>query len=216
MRQDTTKAIRRPLRFWGFGYADERLTGEVNALMESTIRTFLPEAAVELAPPTVDEFDLPESKVTIPASLEPLLSNLPHHCLVHTNGKSHADIARMFLPEVENAPDRVAFPRSEQDNLKLFAHCKVRGLAATPFGEATGVCSGTEADAGEGYRGLTRLDMENFNRILEVDESSRPAKIQAGILGPNMEAGLKPRGLTLRHCPRSFPFAVMVRPTPCA
>ena len=209
MRQYETKSTRRPLRFWGWGYADEHLTEEENALVESTVSAFVPEGAVELEPPGVDEFDLPESRVKIPASLEPILSNLPYDRLVHTYGKSYADIARMFLRKVENAPDCVAFPRNEQDIVDLFDYCQAQGLAVIPFGGGTGVCGGTEADVGQGYRGSISLDMENFNRILEVDATSRRARIQAGILGPDMEAGLKPHGLTLRHYPQSFPFVTL-------
>ncbi len=209
MRHHETKSMRRPLRFWGWGYQDENLTGEENTLVESTVSAFVPAGAVELAPPTVDEFDLPASRVKIPAALAPILSDLPYDRLVHTYGKSYADIARMFLRDVQNAPDCVAFPRSEQDIVDLFDYCQAQGLALIPFGGGTGVCGGTEADVGEAYRGAISLDMENFNRILEVDETSRRARIQAGILGPEMEAGLKPHGLTLRHYPQSFPFVTL-------
>lgn len=51
MRQYETKSTRRPLRFWGWGYADEHLTEEENALVESTVSAFVPEGAVELEPP---------------------------------------------------------------------------------------------------------------------------------------------------------------------
>jgi alkyldihydroxyacetonephosphate synthase len=46
--------------------------------------------------------------------------------------------------------------------------------------------------------------MKHFNRILEVNVESRSARIQTGIFGPALEAGLKPYGLTLRHFPQSF------------
>ena len=100
MRQYETRSTRRPLRFWGWGYQDENLTAEEDALVESTVSALVPGGAVELAPPGVDEFDLPESRVKIPASLEPILSNLPYDRLVHTYGKSYADIARMLLRRV--------------------------------------------------------------------------------------------------------------------
>jgi len=42
-----------------------------------------------------------------------------------------------------------------------------------------------------------------------VDETSRCARIQAGIFGPELEKGLKPYGLTLRHYPQSFEFSTL-------
>jgi alkyldihydroxyacetonephosphate synthase len=36
------------------------------------------------------------------------------------------------------------------------------------------------------------LDLERLNRVLEVDPTSRAARIQAGALGPELEAQLKP------------------------
>ena len=45
MRHYETKSSRRPLRFWGWGYEDENLTGEENTLVESTVSTFVPSGA---------------------------------------------------------------------------------------------------------------------------------------------------------------------------
>jgi len=53
------------------------------------------------------------------------------------------------------------------------------------------------------------LDMERFDRVLEVDIVSRSARIQAGVLGPALEAQLRPHGLTLRHFPQSFQFSTL-------
>ena len=53
------------------------------------------------------------------------------------------------------------------------------------------------------------LDLERFDRVLEVDRTSRAARIQAGVLGPDLEAKLRPHGLTLRHFPQSFEFSTL-------
>lgn len=209
MSDHESKSRRKPLRFWGWGYQDEHLTDEENQLVESAVNAFAPGGAVELTPPTVAEFDLPDSRVRAPATLEPIISTSPYDRLVHSYGKSYPDLARMFMREVPNAPDCVAFPRTEQDITDIFDYAQDKDLAIIPFGGGTSVCGGVEADVGDDYRGTICLDMENFNRILEVDKTSRRARIQAGILGPDMEAGLKPHGLTLRHYPQSFPFVTL-------
>jgi len=43
--------------------------------------------------------------------------------------------------------------------------------------------------------------------VLEVDRESRSARVQAGVLGPELEAQLRAHGLTLRHFPQSFQFS---------
>ena len=49
--------------------------------------------------------------------------------------------------------------------------------------------------------------MERLNRVLEVDPVSRAARIQAGALGPELAAQLKPHGLALRYFPQSYEFS---------
>ena len=46
--------------------------------------------------------------------------------------------------------------------------------------------------------------MEQFDQVLEIDEISRAARIQAGAFGPALEDQLRPSGFTLRHFPQSF------------
>ena len=51
--------------------------------------------------------------------------------------------------------------------------------------------------------------MRNFDALLEVDETSRAARVQAGIYGPALEAALKPYGLSPRFYPQSFEFSTL-------
>ena len=48
------------------------------------------------------------------------------------------------------------------------------------------------------------VDLRELGRVLEVDNTSRAARIEGGAFGPALEAQLKPHGLTLRHFPQSF------------
>src|SRR5919201_1598057 len=74
-------------------------------------------------------------------------------------------------------------------------------LAAIPFGAGSSVARGIEPDVGDGYRGAVSIDLSRLDQVLEIDRASRAARIQAGALGPGLEAQLKPHGLTLRHFP---------------
>ena len=59
------------------------------------------------------------------------------------------------------------------------------------------------------YAGAVSLDLRRLDRVLEVDETSRAARIEAGIRGPAIEAALKPHGLAIRHYPQSFEFSTL-------
>jgi alkyldihydroxyacetonephosphate synthase len=48
-----------------------------------------------------------------------------------------------------------------------------------------------------------------MRRVLEVDATSRAARIQGGALGPDLEEQLAPHGLTLRFYPQSFEFSTL-------
>jgi FAD/FMN-containing dehydrogenase len=48
------------------------------------------------------------------------------------------------------------------------------------------------------------IDLRELGRVLDIDKTSRAARIEAGAFGPALEAQLKPHGLTLRHFPQSF------------
>jgi alkyldihydroxyacetonephosphate synthase len=69
------------------------------------------------------------------------------------------------------------------------------------------VVGGVEMPAGDAYRGSVSIDLAQLDRVLEIDRTSRAARIAAGVLGPALEDQLRPHGLTLRHFPQSFEFS---------
>jgi alkyldihydroxyacetonephosphate synthase len=75
----------------------------------------------------------------------------------------------------------------------------------TPFGGGSSVVGGVEPcrDAAR-HKAAVTIDLRELDRVLEIDKTSRAARIEAGVFGPALEAQLKPHGLTLRHFPQSF------------
>ena len=138
-----------------------------------------------------------------------MFSAAPLDRLNHSGGKSYADLARMWLRQLPAVPDWVAFPDGEQAIVDLLDWAQASNVAVVPYGGGSSVCGGVEPDVGESYVGAVSLDMERLNRVLEVDPVSRAARIQAGALGPELEAQLKGHGLTLRHYPQSFEFSTV-------
>jgi alkyldihydroxyacetonephosphate synthase len=200
---------RRPLRrFWGWGQADARLDARELATVKTMVEHL--DAPFEERPvPQVADFALRAPRIEPPSALAAMFSGAPLDRLNHSGGKSYADLARMWLREPPAVPDWVVFPDDEQAIIDLLDWAQASNVAVVPYGGGSSVCGGVEPDVGDSYAGVVSLDMERLNRVLEVDAVSRAARIQAGALGPELEAQLKAHGLTLRHFPQSFEFSTL-------
>ena len=197
-------------KFWGWGLADEGVSAAERKSLGAAVAGRYDGASLrEVAPPQVSDFDLPPSRLAIPASLSSLVTDNPEERLIHAYGKSFADCARMLMRHVPNPPDLIAYPRNEEDVSALLDWADGKNVAVIPFGGGSSVCGGVEPDVGDEYAGTLVIDMLAMNQILEIDKTSRAARFQAGIYGPQLEAGLKPHGLTLRHFPQSFEFSTL-------
>jgi alkyldihydroxyacetonephosphate synthase len=161
------------------------------------------------APLRMTDITLRKPRVTAPRRLAPLLTEDPYERLLHSYGKSYPETVLACAGDFGNAPDLVALPREEADVTHLLDWASGSNLAIIPFGCGSSVVGGIEPAVGEGYRGVVSLDLRNFNRVLEIDRTSRAARIEAGMLGPAIEAALKPHGLSLRHYPQSFEFSTL-------
>jgi len=204
-----TTLSRRPMRrFWGWGLDSDSLAPREQAMIQVMLARL--EARFEdRAAPQASEFALPAPRIAAPPALADQFSATPLDRLNHCAGKSYADCARMWLRTPPSPPDWVAFPEDEQSVIDILDWAQAHDVAVIPYGGGSSVCGGVEAAVGSGYAAAISLDLERLNRVLEVDPVSRAARIQAGALGPELEAELKPHGLTLRHFPQSFEFSTL-------
>ena len=209
MGEFATLSRRRRLRFYGWGYADDVLSPDEEARVRGAARRFGTDASAAIAEPQEHEFDLQAPRVSPPSSLAPLISVTPYDRLVHSLGKSFADIVRMFLRDVRHPPDLVAFPKNESDVAGVLEWAAGANVAVVPFGGGSSVAGGVEPDVGDSYAGTLSLDLQYLHKVLEVDRQSRAARIEAGGLGPELEEQLKPHGLTLRHFPQSLQLSTL-------
>ncbi len=116
---------------------------------------------------------------------------------------------RAFRGRFDHPCDLVALPRDERDIASLLEWCAGVGAAAIPYGGGTSVVGGVEAAVGDRYAGAVSIDLRRLDRVLDVDVTSRAARIQAGATGPGLEAQLRDYGLTLRHFPQSFELSTL-------
>jgi alkyldihydroxyacetonephosphate synthase len=122
----------------------------------------------------------------------------------HTRGKSTPDLLRIRAGEASDAPDAVVLPGDHDEVLAVLRACAARRIAVVPFGGGTSVVGGL---APEGVDAFVALDLRRMDALVSVDEVSRTAVLQPGILAPRAEELLGERGYTLGHFPQSFEWA---------
>lgn len=160
-------------------------------------------------PVPLERVELAPCRVEPPPSLAGICADDPHSRASHALGKAYRDVVRGFRGRFENVPDLVASPRDESEVEAVLAWCCEEGFAAIPYGGGTSVCGGIEPRLPGEYPGVVTIDLGALDRVLEVDEVSRAARIQAGAPGPGLEDQLRERGLTMRCYPQSFELSTL-------
>ena len=191
--------------FWAWGLESQEPTPEQRqAMAECLSRKYGVIVAVPPTP-TAADLNLRQPRMMPPSALAAFCSTNTHDRAVHTYGRNFKDRVRAFNREFPNPTDVVAYPRNEQEVAAVLEWCSTSGYAAIPYGGGSSVVGGVEPP--EGFDGVVTIDLSALSRVLEVDDVSRAARIQAGVYGPALEEQLRPHGLTLRHFPQSFEFS---------
>jgi alkyldihydroxyacetonephosphate synthase len=204
--ETATKTRRR--KHWGWGWEDSQPSRADLEAAAPGIRErlgFGGEAVEE--PVALEAIELPEPRLEAPDSLADIVSSDRYERVSHAYGRAYRDLVRAFRGRIDNPPDLVARPRDEAEVDAVLAWCADAGAAVIPYGGGTSVVGGVEPRIGDRYSGAVTLDLAALDRVLEVDATSRAARVQAGVLGPALEDQLRPHGLTLRHFPQSFEFS---------
>jgi alkyldihydroxyacetonephosphate synthase len=197
-------------KHWGWGYEHEQPPHEQVQEAANGLRAHFGFDPVEAERPVaIEDVELPAPRLEPPAALAGICSTDRHDRAFHAHGAAYRDLVRAFRGRFDHPPDVVARPRDEREVEHVLAWCAEAGAAAIPFGGGTSVVGGVEARVGEAYAGAVALDVGALDRVLQVDRASRAARIQAGVLGPDLERQLRPHDLTLRHFPQSFELSTL-------
>ncbi len=190
------------LKYFGWGREGEGLTdAEEAAALDRYRRLFRVDRFDEVAPPAFSQIRLRPPRIVPPASLARLCSAEPYDRTAHTYGKSFSDYARGLAGRYDAAPDVVAYPRSEADIAAVIDWAGGAQAALIPFGAGSSVVGGVEARLeGTGCKAAVSLDLRHLDRVLEVDRSSRAARIQ----GRRLRSGARSPAQAARADPAAF------------
>jgi alkyldihydroxyacetonephosphate synthase len=139
----------------------------------------------------------------------------PSHCrigdrdrLLRAGGKSTLDLLRRRDSGLQDAPDAVLLPGSDDEVAAILRYCSQHCIAVVPFGGGTSVVGGLDPVRG-GFAAAVSLDLRRFDELSAFDEVSGEAEFGAGVTGPRAEELLAARGFSLGHFPQSFEFATL-------
>ena len=190
--------------WWGWGRADRALDAVACARLADRVRPFLPLDGAVTAIPEVPA--LPPSRLRPPAALAAVCRRDDASRAAHARGRAYRDVVANLTGRLDRAPDLVAYPRTEAEVAAALDWAADAGAVVVPFGGGTSVVGGVEY---RGDRPWLTLDLTALAGVPELDEVSLAARVRGGTLGPDLEAALRPHGLTLRHYPQSFEFSTV-------
>ena len=198
------------LKHFGWGREGENATPEEEAFARERFVQRFGAPREEVAPPRLDDITLAPPRLAPPASLAAICSSERYDRAAHTYGKSYPDYVRGLAGDYVSAPDVVAYPRDENEVAAVLDWAGSAAASVTPFGAGSTVAGGVEPKVLPGrHKGAVTIDLKHLGRVVEVDKTSRAARIEGGAYGPALEAQLKPHGLTLRHFPQSFEYSTL-------
>jgi alkyldihydroxyacetonephosphate synthase len=205
------------MKWWGWGREDVSFTHDDKPGLAPFIREKLRLDVEGPAVParTFEELDLPDP--VLPDALGAALreavgaeavSTDPLDRVVHARGKSLRDLVRQRRGDIPRPPDVVIRPADEDQVSAVMAAALAADAVLIPFGGGSSISGSLEPAPAEA-RPVISVDMARLDRVLEIDRTSRLARVQAGVFGPDLERQLNERGYTAGHYPDSFTHSTL-------
>jgi alkyldihydroxyacetonephosphate synthase len=200
------------MRWWGWGYEAAEFSHEDKPGLAPFIAQAIGvDVGVKVAAPV--RFDqLQIADPTLPAGLRaaleeavagPFVSVDPLDRVVHARGKSLRDLIRQRSGDLPRVPDVIVRPGNEDEVTATLQVAMRSDAVVIPFGGGSSISGSLEAPVGE-VRPVISMNLERLDKVLEIDNGSRLARVQAGVFGPRLEEQLGALGYTLGHFPDSF------------
>ena len=128
--------------------------------------------------------------------------------IVHTYGKSARDLLRIRTGDIPRVPDVVVYPGNEAEVQLIVDRAVAADAVIIPYGGGSNISGSLHAPEDE-TRPVISVDLGRLNQVIDIDEDSGLARIQAGAQGPDLEEQLAVRGWTLGHFPDSFTHSTL-------
>jgi alkyldihydroxyacetonephosphate synthase len=205
------------MKWWGWGDEGVSFTHTDKPALVPFIKLHLGlDVEAETSRPVAfDDLRIPDSSLepSLRSALEGAVgservSTDPLDRVVHARGKCLRDLVRHRRGELGRVPDVVVRPDDEDEVAAVLRVALDADAVLIPFGGGTNISGSLEAPESE-TRTVISVDTGLMDRVLEIDEESRLARVQAGVLGPRLEEQLNARGWTVGHFPDSFTHSTL-------
>ncbi|CAG9584880.1 unnamed protein product [Danaus chrysippus] len=163
-----------------------------------------------IPPPQPTSFQESRLPSTIKEDLEKIapLSTDGMDRLIRAHGQTLKDVYCLRKNSFQRIPDAVIWPQTHQQVEDIVKCASKHKFVIIPFGGGTSVSGSVTCPANE-ERPILVLDTTDMNAILWLDKEQLLARVQAGILGQDLERELRSRGYTVGHEPDSYEFSTL-------
>ena len=196
---------------WGDPAAAKPLSDGVRALLKQVVgleeqtEVELEADQVQLRPSSLSQAD--QDALAKIVGVE-FVRTADHDRLLRAGGKSTPDMLRRKDRGLQDAPDAVLLPGTDDEVAEILRYCSEHGIAVIPFGGGTNVTGGLDPTRGE-FGAVVSLDLRRFDQLHSLDEVSGIAELGAGLSGPESERLLGEHGFSIGHFPQSWEFATI-------
>lgn len=128
--------------------------------------------------------------------------------VLHSFGRSLPDLFRARNGHFERLVDVVLYPGSEEEIAQVLNTVLEHDLVLVPYGGGSCISGSLTPDTAE-QRPIVSMNLGRLRRVLDIDQESGLARVEAGAYGPDLEDQLNSRGWTVGHFPDSFTYSTL-------
>ena len=128
--------------------------------------------------------------------------------VVHSFGRSLPDLFRVRHGDFTRLVDAIVYPGDEDEVAAVLRLVIEHDLVLIPYGGGSCISGSLTPDISE-QRPILSMNLGRMDRVLEIDDTSGLARVQAGVYGPDLEEQLNAEGWTMGHFPDSFTYSTV-------